>query len=771
MRTLRHRSALYLLCLSFTAISTRAATIATLPATGITTNSAILNGTVNPAGQPAFGYFVYGTTTNSETNITSCQNLGSGTSATNFSQLITGLAGGTFYIFQAYAGSGLGTILVGDYVSFFVPAPPFVTTLAATSIHPGEATLNATINPNSVPTIYWFQHGPTPALGNFTPTNALAAGVNVVAVSNLVTDLPRGSLYYFSVVASNAFGESAGSVMSFTVPQGPTGPSGTTGGGQPITLGQPTLELNYLICTNGIFPEGGGNIGVPFLGEICLFAGNFAPAGWALCQGQSVNISNNTALFDLIGTDYGGDGATYFVLPDLRGRAAIEVGQGAGLEPYVIGQQAAFTQITLLVTEIPAHIHSLPPPDSVTGATGGGQPRENRRAYLTVPYVMPLAGIYPIQGSSPIFEPFLGQILLSADARPPGSAVNGQTLAITQNEALYSLLGTNFGGNGTQNFQLPDLQSRVPLGTGQGPITDWSLAQQTGVESVTMTQEQMPAHQHTVPSLGIVTGLTGSNQPQTLMQPSLALQFLICTNGQVPSTTVEATNAMIGEIEIYAGTNVPIGWLACDGSLLNVSSCPALFGVISNFFGGDGVTTFALPNLSGRTPIGSMTGQPGATNGAEQFVLSVAQLPPHTHTAPVLDFDRWITSFGLNGNLAGFAADADSDGEENGYEWATGSNPTNAQSLAPLTIHSTSGNALVGFPRNTNATDVIFTLLRSTNPVTPGDWTGIATNVAGAWNPSAIVTETGATNPVNVSISDPLTNAPAANYRLEITWP
>jgi hypothetical protein len=196
-----------------------------------------------------------------------------------------------------------------------------------------------------------------------------------------------------------------------------------------------------------------------------------------------------------------------------------------------------------------------------------------------------------------------------------------------------------------------------------------------------------------------------------------------------------------------------------------------LFSVISNYYGGDGISTFALPDMRGRVPVGSTSGQPGAVYGAEQTVLTVANLPPHTHAVPSLDFDRWITSFGLSGAAAAFTADADSDAAENGYEWATGTNPTDAQSFDRLTINSSGNNVLIGFPRNTNATDVVFTLLRSTNLAQPGAWTAIATNTAGVWTPSAIVTESGSTSPVNVNISDALTNAASANYRLQITWP
>ncbi|MCY0093640.1 phage tail protein [Hoeflea ulvae] len=102
----------------------------------------------------------------------------------------------------------------------------------------------------------------------------------------------------------------------------------------------------------------------PFVGEIRLFGFNFEPRGWAFCAGQILPISQNTALFSLIGTFYGGDGRTTFALPDLRGRAALSYGRGPGLSDYQIGQKEGTETVTLNTTEMPAHTHSL------TGVTG-----------------------------------------------------------------------------------------------------------------------------------------------------------------------------------------------------------------------------------------------------------------------------------------------------------------------------------------------------------------------------------------------------------------
>jgi microcystin-dependent protein len=97
----------------------------------------------------------------------------------------------------------------------------------------------------------------------------------------------------------------------------------------------------------------------PFIGEITLSAGNFAPKGWAFCQGQLLAIQQYSALFSILGTTYGGDGVTTFALPDLRGRAPLGFGQGPGLSSYVLGQASGAQAVTLNVNQLPAHTHAL----------------------------------------------------------------------------------------------------------------------------------------------------------------------------------------------------------------------------------------------------------------------------------------------------------------------------------------------------------------------------------------------------------------------------
>ncbi len=167
----------------------------------------------------------------------------------------------------------------------------------------------------------------------------------------------------------------------------------------------------------------------PFVAEIRIFPFNFAPKGWAFCNGQLLPISQNTALFALLGTYYGGDGKSTFALPDLQGMVPMQPGQGAGLSLRDLGETSGVESLTLLQSEIPAHAHSMaadtldladtntPNPNAVyalsSGGTlyqtsantdlnfqtlslaGGGLPHNNMQPYLTLNFCIALQGIFP----------------------------------------------------------------------------------------------------------------------------------------------------------------------------------------------------------------------------------------------------------------------------------------------------------------------------------------------------------------------------------------
>jgi microcystin-dependent protein len=161
-----------------------------------------------------------------------------------------------------------------------------------------------------------------------------------------------------------------------------------------------------------------------------MFAGSFAPLGWAFCDGQLLDIGQNTALFSLIGTSYGGDGQTTFALPDLRGRAPVHMGQGPGLQNYNLAQMGGAEVVTLIVSQIPQHTHGarggsangssdspaggVParnaagvPQYSATAnasmapaalqSTGGTQAHSNLQPYLAINFIISLEGVYPSQ--------------------------------------------------------------------------------------------------------------------------------------------------------------------------------------------------------------------------------------------------------------------------------------------------------------------------------------------------------------------------------------
>ena len=166
----------------------------------------------------------------------------------------------------------------------------------------------------------------------------------------------------------------------------------------------------------------------PFIGEIRMFAGNFAPRGWAFCDGQLLAVSQNDALFSLLGTIYGGDGRTTFGLPDLRGRIPVHAGTGPGLSLRRLGEKSGTETVTVTTAQFPAHTHPLqgtgqfadtPNPathapaksttadvyineapsvnlsSSAVTSTGGSQSHTNLMPFLCISFIIALVGIYP----------------------------------------------------------------------------------------------------------------------------------------------------------------------------------------------------------------------------------------------------------------------------------------------------------------------------------------------------------------------------------------
>jgi microcystin-dependent protein len=171
-------------------------------------------------------------------------------------------------------------------------------------------------------------------------------------------------------------------------------------------------------------------MGQPYVGEIRMFGGSFAPNGWMLCQGQSLPIAENDTLFQLIGTTYGGDGQVNFNLPDLQSRVPVHQGTSSSGTTYTLGEKDGTEQVTLTVQQIPAHTHAMAastnfgntaqPNDLIVSASstfdlyvdadasspmsnqaitpiGGSQPHENVQPYLAINFIISLFGIFPSQ--------------------------------------------------------------------------------------------------------------------------------------------------------------------------------------------------------------------------------------------------------------------------------------------------------------------------------------------------------------------------------------
>lgn len=342
----------------------------------------------------------------------------------------------------------------------------------------------------------------------------------------------------------------------------------------------------------------------PYIGQIMLVPYNFAPRGFADCDGQLLSIASYQPLFSLIGTTYGGNGTTNFQLPDLRSRVP-----NAPSSPWPLGYQGGVEGVTLQFNEMPSHSHTmlatqtaasaatpagnmlavqaprgsqaytpntvatLQPDLNVMTQSGGVAPHENRQPYLGMRFVIAtMPGLYPTGAQDQSYEihehpenaypetqeefsvggdeAFIGQLgLMGFNFAPRNWAkCDGQLLPIANYSALFSLIGTSFGGDGVTTFALPDLRSRVPIGIGQGPgLSSYQLGQRGGVETVSLTEDQTPAHNHQTQQ---------GNAAASVSAPTNALISGLqnISNGDVPS--VPMANQTIGSTGGDAHSNI-----------------------------------------------------------------------------------------------------------------------------------------------------------------------------------------------------------------------
>ena len=242
-------------------------------------------------------------------------------------------------------------------------------------------------------------------------------------------------------------------------------------------------------------------------------------------------------------------------------------------------------------------------------ATGESAPIDNMQPFYSVNYAIATIGTFPSLGGgvpSDTFadqlDPFLGQIsaVLSPDLPSGHLWADGSELLIAEHTALFSVLGTTFGGDGETTFALPDLRGRTPIQVGSGdglPEVTWG--QELGSETITLTDDNLPNHRH---FYGVATGFTGSDTPTAFdnTMPALGLRSLIDSNG---------------EIRWVAFDSQPSGFAFPEGQELSESDAPGLFAVIGETWGdGDGSgMSFNLPDLRGRSVVegtaGSLLGE------------------------------------------------------------------------------------------------------------------------------------------------------------------
>ncbi len=298
----------------------------------------------------------------------------------------------------------------------------------------------------------------------------------------------------------------------------------------------------------------------PLLGQIAIFGFNFAPAGWAFCQGQVLAIEQNTALFSVLGNTYGGDGHVTFALPNLQG---VPVGAGAssGGSNRQIGETGGEMVVTLSSSQIPSHRH---PFNAVTSqatsvAPAGGQlakawkqaahtdnvayfystdaanahvalapgailpsgqnrPHNNLQPFLTLNFCIATSGEAPPQPGAPpaaARDPYVGELAICAFGNTPAGWLpcDGRILPVIQNQQLFSLLGISYGGDGIQHFALPDLRGRVPFNFN----SSFPLGMRGGEEAHVLTEAELPSHSHALMANAAATNIGNTPSPSTVL--------------------------------------------------------------------------------------------------------------------------------------------------------------------------------------------------------------------------------------------------------------
>lgn len=398
----------------------------------------------------------------------------------------------------------------------------------------------------------------------------------------------------------------------------------------PVSLYQPSLALTQLVATGGAYPNGtGGSFG--FIGQVRTFGGSFGAFGAPQADGQLRAINRDPEAFSVLGSTYGGNGVTNFALPDLVGRTVI----GADLNSDSLGRRTGNSTVTLTEANLPTHRHGVGTLRA-TGLSGLGAAFDKRQPGLDLVQMIAVNGDVPLRDGRTA-TPYLGQLGTFAGGFTPGGwlPADGRLLSIAANSNLFSVIGTTYGGNGYTDFALPNLVGRAAVGAG----SLFAVDDVAGADSVTLLSGQMPSHSHALPGGGTTTA-AGGNVGFGNYQQSLGINYLVTVRGIDPSQTGDGTlpgTPMLGEIIAFAGDYAPDGYAQANGQMLSISQNQALFSLFGTRFGGNGFSSFALPDLRDRSVIGAGTDfELGLRVGSAQTVLIRQQLPAHDHSATEL---------------------------------------------------------------------------------------------------------------------------------------
>lgn len=424
-----------------------------------------------------------------------------------------------------------------------------------------------------------------------------------------------------------------------------------TGAGAGFTNLQPSLALGQYIQSGGgsYYPSrddrGSGAPG--YIGQIRTFSYTSSDYFLNPARGSVSSFASDTALYSVVGTSYGGNGQSTFGLPDLQARTMIGAGASANgptIGNYLVGSAVGENTTVMTVAQMARHDHGAPGGGD-SGDAGGGMPINNQQASLAITYGIVANGGYTPGGNG---RGFVGEIQAFAGTYTPNGLLpaNGQLVTIADYGALFSLIGTSYGGDGVTNFRVPDLTGRSAVGV--STLADAThlkvgLGEATGSTSITLTEANLPTHSHD--TADGLTGAAGNGTAFSTTQPSLGINYIINGQGRFPGFPGGAMygDYLLGEISAYAGKagDLPAGWMVADGSLLSVSQYSNLLALIGTTYGGDGISTFALPDLRGRTIVGaestSRSGTsliPGQVLGQSSVTLNVSNLPAHSHALP-----------------------------------------------------------------------------------------------------------------------------------------